>query len=376
MVRVQLKAQCGLYLMLVLLIVIQYQIYLIGGNQNKIVFDIYRKVCNMKNFLALLISLAGIAFTQNASIPDYYQIDYALSDSLNKIISDLGLDQDFDVGEDGIEQISLAVIDLNYKVPQLGGVNFDNFIYPASVYKMYVAAEILNQISQGKFKLDSVLVIKFPNTVDKTKEIKTDPRPLLEDGDTVSVNYLLDLMITRSDNSAANCLIDLAGRENINDLMHTYNWVGSEVTRKFLSRKYEDPGYEKIRGTETCALHAADFLYRIHINDLINPWVSRQLKSFLTRQLDNTKISTGLPPNTLFSHKTGWFSYWTHDAGIVDDGDIQYIIACFMPLNDTQALPKFNELSSKASNRRCIMLSILQSAIFFPDMNLLPLSFK
>ena len=227
--------------------------------------------------------------------PSYLHQDKKLNEELQKIVNDLELDKNFDVGEDGIEQISLAVIDLNDSVSLIGNVNSDNFIYPASVYKMYVAAEVLNQISKGKYNLNTKFVANFPNVVDRSKEIEDDPRPLLKEKDTVTINYLLDLMITRSDNSAANCLIDIAGRKNIDNLLHFYNWYGSEVTRKFLKRKYEDPGYENIRGTETCALHAADFLYRIYKNELINPWVSMQLKTFLGRQLDNTKLSTGLP---------------------------------------------------------------------------------
>lgn len=291
-----------------------------------------------------------ISFSQSVKLPEYYNDDNDLSKRLQKIVSDLGLDKDFNVGEDGIEQISLAVIDLTQKTPAFGGVNPGNFIYPASVYKMYVAAEVLNQISQGKYALNTSYIVKSPNDVDRSKEIKSDPRPLLKNGDTVSINYLIDLMITRSDNSAANCLIDLAKRENINALINKYNWQGSEVTRKYLKRKFEDAGYEKIRGTETCALHAADFMYLIQTNKLVNPWVSMQLKSFLTRQLDNTKIAAGLPANTLFSHKTGWFSYWTHDVGIVEDAKVSYIIACFLPIPEEKALPKMKELSKRVYN--------------------------
>lgn len=304
----------------------------------------------MKAVLVFLFFFWSIMIAQIPKVPSYYEIDSELTDSLYLIVKSLELDKDFDVGEDGIEQISLAVINLNNKTPKLAGINYDNFIYPASVYKMYVAAEVLNQISQGKYSLESVFVVNAPNDVDKTKEIESDPRKLLEDGDTVTVNYLLDLMITRSDNSAANCLIDLAKRENVNALIHKYGWYGSEVTRKFLSRKYEDPGYEKIRGTETCALHAADFMYRIYNNELVNPWVSMQMKSFLARQLDITKYSAGLPDNTMFYHKTGWFSYWTNDVGIVDDGKVCYVIACFLPLREEFALPKFKELSRRIHN--------------------------
>ena len=78
-----------------------------------------------------------------------------------------------------------------------------------------------------------------------------------------------------------------------------------------------------------------DFLYRITTGRLVNPWVSSQMKSFLARQLDTTKLAAGLPRSAMFSHKTGWYSYWTNDAGIVEEGDLRYIVACFLPLSAT-----------------------------------------
>lgn len=285
--------------------------------------------------------------SQNLTVPSYYQIDEKFSKDLYDIVLELDLERSFDVGEDGIEQISFAVIDLTGDQPKLGGVNYDNFIYPASVYKMYVAAEILHQVYDEKYSLYEPYIAREPNVVDKRSEIKTDPRPLLKGGDTVNVNYLLDLMITRSDNSAANCLIDIAQRKNIDSLLHTYGWYGSEVTRKFLKRKFEDPGYENVRGTETCALHAADFMYKIYSNTLVNEWVSLQMKTLLGRQLDKSKLASGLPQSAMFYHKTGWFAYWTNDVGIVIDGDVKYIIACFIPLEEELALPKFKVLSEK-----------------------------
>lgn len=298
----------------------------------------------MKIFIFSLLFM-NAAYPQKVEVPPYYIFDEELSQALYNITETLNLNDDFDVGEDGSEQISLAVIIFKNGMAHFGGVNYDNFIYPASVYKMYVAAEVLNQISQGRYTLYSHYIIKSPNDVDRAKEILSDPRPLLKDGDTVTVNYLLDLMITRSDNSAANCLIDLAKRENINALIHKYNWHGSEVTRKFLSRKYEDPGYEKIRGTETCALHAADFMYLIYKDKLVNHWVSQQLKTLLGRQLDKTKLAAGFPDNVMFYHKTGWFSFWTNDVGIVDNGKSPFIIACFLPLEEIHALEKFEKIA-------------------------------
>ncbi|MCU0343132.1 MAG: class A beta-lactamase-related serine hydrolase [Ignavibacterium sp.] len=298
-------------------------------------------------FFLFTILLFVNLYPQQVLIPSYYNVDESLSKDLYDIIRELDLAKNFDVGDDGIEQISLAVIDLTSDQPRLGGVNYDNFIYPASVYKMYVAAEIFHQVSDGKYSLYENYIAKEPNVVDRSKQIDIDPRPLLKDNDTVTVNYLLDLMITRSDNSSANCLIDIAQRKNIDSLLHSYYWFGSEVTRKFLKRKFEDPGYENIRGTETCALHAADFMYKIYSNQLVNEWVSLQMKTLLGRQLDKSKLAQGLPETAMFYHKTGWFAYWTNDVGIVIDGKVKYVIACFIPLEDELALPKFKILSQK-----------------------------
>lgn len=288
--------------------------------------------------LCTLLVCSHFLFAQK-KLPSYYQTSASFTRSLEKIISETGLDSAWDAGEDGKETISFAVIDLSGKQPVFGGVHYSNFIYPASVYKMYVAMEVLKQVHAGEHSLYSPYIVRSPNDVDRSKEISYDPRPLLKNGDTVTIRYLLDLMITRSDNTAANCLIDIASRTRINKTMREFKWQGSEVTRKFLRRAFEDPGYDTIKGTETSALHAADFLYRIETGQLVNPWVSKQMKNLLGAQLDTSKLSAGLPVEASFYHKTGWWSIYTHDAGIVDDGKIRFIIALFLPLPEERAKP-------------------------------------
>ena len=301
----------------------------------------------MRYLLLVNFCIYASCATAQVNNPVYFKQEKSFNDSLQNIIHDAKLDSSFDVGDDGMEQVSFAVIDLSGRRPVLGGVNFANFIYPASVYKIYVAMEILRQVSGGQYSLYKQYIVPSPNDVDKTREISYDPRPLLKAGDTVTINYLLDLMITRSDNSAANCLIDIAHRKNINNTIHQEGWDGSEVTRKFLKRKLEDPGYDTIKSTATNALHAADFMYRIYTNELINSWVSQQMKALLGRQLDTMKLSTGLPTTAMFYHKSGWWSYYTHDVGIVDDGKIKYIIALFTPVTEQEVLPKLKLVSER-----------------------------
>lgn len=276
-----------------------------------------------------------LRFTPNKELQNY----------LNNICDSLGLLMDFHVGDDGWEQISLAILDITDKKASIAHINGNNFIYPASFYKIYVAAVILGEIEKGKFSLWDSIICTGKNIVDKSKELP-DPRPLISEGDTVTINYLLDLMITRSDNTSANFLIDIATRPEINRFITANGWNGSEVTRKFLKRKYEDPGYDTIRGTQTCAIHAVEFFYKVYTNGLISPWVSQQLMSFLGRQLDKTKSALGLPPNAMMYHKTGWWSYWTVDAGIVFSGKSKYIMAIFLPIEMEKAVPIIKTISS------------------------------
>jgi beta-lactamase class A len=302
----------------------------------------------MKQFFLFLFSILFLTsnplWAQHA-IPEYYQQDKQLTKKLHQIIKKAGLDGIYP-SVDGDQPISFAVIDLNGPQPVLGGVHMQHYIYPASVYKMYVGMEVLKQVSEGEYSLYQQKVIDNPNNiVDDTKEILDDPRPLLQLKDTVTIDYLLHLMITRSDNSAANIMIDVATRPQINATIHAMGWQGSEVTRKFLDRKYEGPGYKKIRGTVTSALDAADFMYKVEENKLVNPWVSMEMKNLLGSQLDTTKVAAGLPKNVMFYHKTGWWNMFTNDVGIVDDGHIRYIIALFTPLHEEQADPKMKKVS-------------------------------
>ena len=295
----------------------------------------------MRPVLAAVL-LAASASAQPLDLPE----DPALSDALAEIAAAAGLAGTFDVGEDGTQVTSLVVVDLTGPAPVWGGVAPDAFLYPASVYKMYVAAEVLRQSLAGRYDLDTPRVVAPHNAVDTAREVLSDPRPLLAAGDTVTVGYLLDLMVTRSDNSAANEMIDLATRPAIDSLMHRYGWEGSEVTRKFLSRTVEDPGYADVPGTMTSGRHAAEFLALAATDRLVHPWVSRRLMALLTNQLDGTKLAAGLPREAVFAHKTGWWSYWTHDVGVVRDGEAHYVIALLTPVPEADARPRMAQVGA------------------------------
>ena len=73
-----------------------------------------------------LLALNFFSLYCSAQIPFYYKHVKSVDDSLKTIIQATGLDSSWPVGEDGIKQISFAVIDVTGKKPVLGGVNFKN----------------------------------------------------------------------------------------------------------------------------------------------------------------------------------------------------------------------------------------------------------
>lgn len=206
------------------------------------------------------------------------------------------------------KDIGIAIIDLKEKEPKIFGYNFDKFIYPASVYKIFIGAEVLRKIDIEEFSLDQIIEIKAPNDVDKDISLfPGDTRKLLKSGEKFSINYLLDLMLSRSDNTASNVLIDLVGRENINkNIIQKYNWNGSEVTRKFLGREKEEEKYRYSESTKTCARHVAEFFYLVEKNELISPFVSNKLKEYMLGWNKHGKQGLSLSEYTSYFRKGGY----------------------------------------------------------------------
>lgn len=269
-------------------------------------------------------------------------------------------------------EMGLAIIDLKEKEPKIFGYNLDHFIYPASVYKVFIGAEMLRRIEIGEFSLEQLVAITSPNDVDKDPKIFPGrSRKLLAVGEKVSIEYLLDLMLSESDNTASNVLIDLVGRENINkNIIDKYDWKGSGVTRKFLDRKNEDKKYRWSETTMTCARHVVEFFYLVEKEKLVSPFVSKKLKGYMLNWNQEGNRPLSISEYVLNYHKGGYFennlyapfyrSYykkagfaldymttdifkllktiftkgwafirWVNDAGVVEGKNSHYVIAFF-----------------------------------------------
>ncbi len=270
------------------------------------------------------------------------------------------------------KEIGITIIDLKNPEARIFGFNMDHFIYPASVYKVFIGAEVLRRIEIGDFSLEQILEVRSPNDVDKDENIfPGDKRGLLRARDKASIDYLLNLMLTRSDNTASNVLIDLVDRENINEnIIRKHGWHGSEVTRKFLDRTKEDEKFKYSETTKTCARHVAEFFYLVEKEKLISTFVSNKFKEYMLswNKTGKTGLSISeyasyfrkggylennfyLPLSLSHYRKTGFalnyavtgikklikniftkgwaFIRWVNDAGVVKGKKSHYVVAVF-----------------------------------------------
>ncbi len=229
--------------------------------------------------------------------------DVSLSQKIQTIVQSLSPQPD---------DISIAIIDSTSPTPTVAGYNLDHFIYPASIYKVFIAAEILRKVDIGTLKLLDQIQISEPNEVDKKivffpSSVAKDDRPLLKTGEKVSIDYLLDLMLTRSDNTAANVLMDIADREDINtNIILPNNWKGSDVTRKFVDRLKEEKRYQKSAITVSTGKHLAELFYKIEKGELVNPDVSKQLKDYMARWNRGGRTGLNIPEYISYYRKGGW----------------------------------------------------------------------
>jgi beta-lactamase class A len=193
--------------------------------------------------------------------------DKNLSQKFLKLLTDKGFIK---------KEIGVAIIDLKKPEPKIFGCNFDHFMYPASVYKIFIGAEVLRRVENGDFSLDQTIEVKSMDEINKEARIfPGDTRKIINIGDKLSIDYLIDLMLTKSDNSASTILLDLVGAENITKNIHRYGWYGSEISEEFFGLVKENKPYQFSSTTKSCARHLVEFFYLVEKEKLISPFVSK-----------------------------------------------------------------------------------------------------
>jgi beta-lactamase class A len=195
--------------------------------------------------------------------------------------------------------------------PQSGETYEDNaqgLFSAASVIKVPIMMEIYRQDREKSLSLDDILTLKAEEVVGGCGVLQ-----VLHLGINLTIRDVVALMITVSDNTATNMMIEKAGIDSINTLMRSIGMERSILRRKLMMPELARQG---IRNEITAwdivlslkSLDNTDFLDKDACNDMIGLLKMQQL---------NHKIPLMLPSDAVVAHKTGEDTGITHNAGII-----------------------------------------------------------
>jgi beta-lactamase class A len=255
-------------------------------------------------------------------------------------------------GEVGIKAINL-------KTGQMLTMNAGDTFPMASVFKVSVAGAILAKVDTGTLSLDQLVPVDPNLVLDSEGIAEIFPYP----GISVSVKNLLESMLTRSDNTAANVLTRLAGGPaavtgwvrsqdvqgirvdgdtiSLNERFYHVKAPPGMTLNTFLSA---DPSYEAreympdakfdadVRDTATPDA-MVQLLTRIEQGKALSPKSTSLLLGIMERCTTGKKrIRAMLPPNIPVADKTGTIGGTVNDVGYVTlpEGQGTVVVAIFI----------------------------------------------
>ncbi len=186
-------------------------------------------------------------------------------------------------------------------------INRDRPFPAASLVKVPILASYCYASARGDVGLKEKLVLTRKNKVSGSGVLKGMPESAF------TIEELLKLMITESDNTATNMLIDRIGFRYLNAAFKKLGLAHTTVVRKMMDFRLRKNGKENF----TTARDTAFLLRKIYKGTLINRECSERCLSYLKGQKLRDRIPRKLPPDTPVAHKTGLERGICHDAGIV-----------------------------------------------------------
>lgn len=224
-----------------------------------------------------------------------------------------------------IDEAADAGIDVGVTVEDLTGYYDDRSLYlgkqdhftTASTIKMSLAATVMRQVQNGDLSLDDAVTITQDDRYDGTGLLKDGPFP-----QEVTVGRMLELMITVSDNTATNKLVDVVGGfAPINALTESAGISRGDLHfgRKMFGPIVPPDGdiwlspygmnqlmtllYDVAEGVEVLP----EFLSAESVTGIIDLMLKQQV---------DTKLGAVIPREVL-AHKTGENDDVSHDVGLL-----------------------------------------------------------
>ena len=171
-------------------------------------------------------------------------------------------------------------------------INEDEVFPSASVIKLFILGAL------DKAKYSNPIILKNEDKVGGCGVLK-----VMNDGLLLTVQDICYLMITLSDNTATNILIDFIGMDQINSFIKENDFNNTILGRKMMDTKAREEGKDNYT-SPIDVYRTLNMLYKdpIALDMMKNQACNNKLPLYFAREMD-------------FAHKTGELMYIEHDVG-------------------------------------------------------------
>lgn len=198
----------------------------------------------------------------------------------------------------------------NLKTGHVASVGSDKVLTSASLYKLFVASEILKRVDAGSLSLTAAA----------------------GGGTNLTIQGCLKIMIDVSDNPCGRALGTKLGWGARNAALKEQGFVGTNLAQP----------------QKTTAADVGRWFDQLYHGQLLGPASTELLLGWLKGQKVNNRLPKGLPLGTVIAHKTGDLDGYVHDGGIAY-GPTNYVVVALSGPHKTpaNAAAQFIKLSTQ-----------------------------
>jgi beta-lactamase class A len=217
---------------------------------------------------------------------------------------------------DGV--LGVAILDLSNQHTLF--LNADEIFPTASIIKIAILAEFYRQVQQGKLRFNDPYTLQQSDLVEGSGITGA----LTPGATRLTLRDVAALMISVSDNSATNVLIDRIGMDNVDALLDSLGLTHTRLRRKMMDIKAAAEGRENVTSPREMML-LLEALYR---GKVINKQLTDDYFKLLAVHKESY-IPRELPEDLHIANKPGELEGVRNDCGVVLLATRPYVI-CVM----------------------------------------------
>ena len=197
----------------------------------------------------------------------------------------------------------------------------------ASLVKIAVMVDAFARVQEGTLHLEDPLTFLDLNRTGGSGVLQ-----FLSTPKELTVWDAVFLMVTLSDNSATNLLLEKLHPRNVTERMRSLGLAHTQIYVEVNGNPAESflPDSSSVYGLGvTTPVEMASLLARLYRKHVVDPEASDQMLGILARQFYREGIPRNLPPGVAVAHKTGSLASVRNDCGIVYAEAKDYVL-CVM----------------------------------------------